>query len=192
MFVKLPKPVCSRLYYGVKGVCVFLGGVACLLGLLVVLVMGWGILSSLFGGQGEGTDGIGLVAGLLFSEIAFLILIACLSLPLFRRFRDVSPAQSYKMAIILGVAVWCFLNPIFGALGRNPSYLVMKKASAFEPLLELFPLVSPLILGWGTYRLAYPVLFIIGLRLQDCASKPEDPTVPGEAPSQKEGVMQDA
>ncbi|HPS03374.1 MAG TPA: hypothetical protein PLA90_17680, partial [Candidatus Sumerlaeota bacterium] len=171
-----------RLYYGVKGVCVSLGGLACLLGLGVVLVMGRGILSSLSEGQDEGTGGIGIVAGLLFSEIAFLMLIACLSFPLLRRFKEVSPAQSYKMAIILGIAVWCLLNPILGALGKSPSYLAWKKASAFGPHLDIFPLLFPLILGWGTYRLTYPVLFLIGLRLQDCDPKPENSTGPGEAP----------
>lgn len=189
MFDKLPKPVCSRLYYGTKAVCVSLGGLACLLGLGVVLVMGWGILSGLSEGQGEGTGGIGIVAGLLFSEIAFLMLIACFAFPLLRRFQEVSPAQSYKMAIILGIAVWCFLNPILGALGRSPSYLAMKKASAFNEMFEILPLLFPLILGWGTYRLAYPVLFLVGLRLQDCDPKLKDPASSGEAPQGKLEVV---
>ncbi len=187
----LRKPVYGRLYYGTKAVCISLGGVAGLLSLFVVLIMGWGILSSLFQEQSGGREGIGLFAGLLFSQIAFLILIVCLSFPLLRRFKEVSPAQSYKMAIILGVAVWCFLNPVLGALGKNPSYLALKGASPFEPLLEIFPLVSPLILGWLTYRVAYPALSIVGMRLQACDPKPGDPSGAGDA-FQKEGVMHDA
>jgi hypothetical protein len=188
---ELRKPVYGWLYYGTKAVCISLGGLACLLSLFVVLMVGWTFLSSLFQEESRGTQGIGFFSGLLLSEVAFLILIACLSFPLLRRFKEVSPDQAFKMAIILGFAIWSFSNPIFNLLAQNPSYLALKEDSPFEPLLELFPLVSPLILGWLTYRVAYPALSIIGMRLQACDSKPDDPSGSGEA-LQKAGGMQDA
>jgi hypothetical protein len=178
----LRKPVYGRLYYGAKAVCISLGGLACLLSLLVVLMVGWIFLSSLFQAESRGTQGIGLFAGVMLSEVAFLMLIACLSFPLLRRFKEVSPDQTFKMAVILGLAIWSFSTPIFNLLAKNPSYLALKKDSIFNHLLELFPFVSPPILGWLTYRVAYPALSIVGMRLQACAQNPGNPTGPGEAP----------
>jgi hypothetical protein len=124
---ELRKPVYGGFYYGTKAVCVSLGGVACLLSLFLVLMVGWVFLSSLFQEESGGTQGIGFFSGLMFSEVAFLILIACLSFPLLRRFKEVCSDQTFKMAVILGITVWCFFNPIFDLLAKNPSYLTLRR-----------------------------------------------------------------
>jgi len=181
----LRKPVYGSLYYGTKAVCILIGLLASLLCLLVIYCVGWTWITSPSSDTGTFLEKISFSA-LMIPGISIAALVAWKALPLLQNFKEISPDKTEKIAFVLGVLAWLISEKLSFPLAKEWFPSILDRFPLFGPPPFMFPemffFTIPLIIGWGTYRVTYPALFIIGMRLQACDPKPDNPDAPGEAP----------
>jgi len=170
---ELRKPVYGGLYYGSKVVCILFCGFLWYLSYFI------GVLIWPAWKDSSTEDFFSFFLSTVLLWLVILLIFSLQSFPLLWHFKRVDPNQTKKTASILGVVVFCYAFH----LSNSSTWDWLAEELRAMGLLPFFIfLILPILIGWGTYRVVNHVLSIIALRLQACASKPENPAAPGEAP----------